>query len=350
MGLKEVLMGVEEVITKEELAEALSEKTKGYIGFEPSGLVHIGWLIWAWKVQDLVEAGVDMTVLAATWHAWINDKLGGEMDRIKACARYVWHFLRAAGVDVSRIKFVDAEDLVRDPDYWRLVLKVAKSLTLARVKRATTIMGRKEVEVKDFSMLIYPCMQVADIFYLDVTICLGGMDQRRAHVLAREVAPKLGYRKPIAIHTPLLIGLQGAQRMDVEGEELMLDYKMSKSKPETCIFVHDGPEEIKRKIRAAYCPPRIIEGNPVMEIARLIVFRRMDTLHIERPSKYGGPLDVESFDELATIYSQGRLHPLDLKNAIAEALIEILSPIRRYFEENREAKELADLVKEKITR
>ncbi|RLF21365.1 MAG: tyrosine--tRNA ligase, partial [Thermoprotei archaeon] len=84
MGLKEVLMGVEEVITKEELAEALSEKTKGYIGFEPSGLVHIGWLIWAWKVQDLVEAGVDMTVLAATWHAWINDKLGGEMDRIKA--------------------------------------------------------------------------------------------------------------------------------------------------------------------------------------------------------------------------------------------------------------------------
>jgi len=347
---------VVEVVTVKELKTKLEsgEKLKAYLGFEPSGLFHIGWIIWAKKLQDFLDAGVETILLEATWHAWINDKLGGNLNNIRKCAKYVEHSLKALGVNVSKLCIVDAEDLVKNKEYWELVLRIAKNTTLARVKRALTIMGRRESEAElDFSKLIYPPMQVADMFYLDVDIALGGMDQRKAHMLARDVAEKLKLKKPIAIHTPLLTGLQGAQRMEVlSQEELMLSTKMSKSKPESTILIHDSPEDIKRKIRKAFCPSKTVEYNPVIEIARYILFKQPNfSLIIKRPEKYGGTLEVQSFNELEKLYREGKIHPLDLKNAVADALIEYLEPVRSYFMRNIEAKRLLeDMLKMTITR
>ena len=341
-----------EIITVDELKRLLEEKERprAYIGYEPSGLFHIGWLIWAMKVRDLVEAGFDMIILEATWHAWINDKLGGNMELIKKDALYVRHVLKALGIDVSKINFVDAEDMVSDKKYWEILLRVAKNTTLARMKRALTIMGRRAEEAEmDFSKLIYPAMQVTDIFYLDVDVALGGTDQRKAHMLARDVAGKLNYKKPIAIHTPLLTGLQGARRMDtskIDEDVFAVELKMSKSKPETTILVHDSPEDIRRKIRKAYCPAREVKFNPIIEINKYILFTQKDfILHIERPEKYGGPIDIYSYDELEKLFVEGKIHPLDLKNATADALIKFLEPVRRYFEENKEAKNLLETLK-----
>jgi len=338
-----------EVVTEDELKRKLEtgEKLKAYLGFEPSGLFHVGWLIWAFKVRDLVEAGVEFTLLAATWHAWVNDKLGGNMELIRKAAKHVVHVLEAIGVPTSKIRVVDAEDLVSDKDYWTLLLRVAKSNTLARMKRALTIMGRRAEEAElDFSKLIYPAMQVTDIFYLDVDIALGGTDQRKAHMLARDTAEKLGLKKVIAIHTPLLTGLQGVGRMSptqVDEETHAVEFKMSKSKPETAIFVYDSPEEIKRKIRKAYCPPRETKYNPIIEINKYILFARPGfKLVVERPEKYGGAIVVESYEELEKLYREGKIHPLDLKNATAKALIGLLEPVRKYFEENREALEILE--------
>ncbi len=347
-----------EVVTLRELREKLEsgEKLKGYIGFEPSGLFHIGWLIWANKVRDLVEAGVDFYLLAATWHAWINDKLGGDMELIRKAARHVIHVLEAIGVDMSRVKVVDAEDLVSDKRYWEILLRVAKSNTLARIKRALTIMGRRAEEAElDFSKLIYPAMQVTDIFYLDLDIALGGTDQRKAHMLARDTAEKLGFKKVIAIHTPLLTGLQGLGRMNpekVDEETHAVEFKMSKSKPETAIFVFDTPEEVEKKIMKAYCPARETRFNPIIEINKYILFARPGfKLVVERPEKYGGTIVIESVEELERLYREGKLHPLDLKKATARALNEYLEPIRRYFESNREAREiLEELKRAAITR
>jgi len=241
----------EEIITKEDLKTLLETNTspKGYIGVEPSGLFHIGWIIWVNKLKDLINIGVKMIFLEATWHAWINDKFNGDIKKINLCAEYIEHCLKALNVDISKITFIKADSLIEDKKYWEGVLRIAKSLTLSRVKRAVTIMGRKEDEtIMDFSKLIYPCMQVEDIFFLDLDICLGGIDQRRAHVLAREIAEKYHYKKPIAIHTSILPSLQGYGRMD--SEEKIIEHKMSKSKPETCIFIHDSPEEIKNKINS----------------------------------------------------------------------------------------------------
>ncbi len=346
-----------EVITEDELRTLLKTRRalRGYIGVEPSGLFHVGWMIWASKLRDLMDAGVEMTFLEATWHAFINDKLGGDLEKISKCASYLEHCLKALGVNMKKLRIVRADDLVSDPDYWALVLRVAKRVTLARVKRAMTIMGRREEEgVADFSKLIYPAMQVADIFYLDLDICLGGTDQRRAHMLAREVAKGLGHKKPVAIHTPLLMGLLGIKRMDVSEltEADLIEAKMSKSKLESCIFIHDGAADVRRKVLSAFCPPRRVSNNPVIELNKYVLFSDPEfRLNIERGEKYGGPITFGSFKDLERAYRNGEVHPLDLKNATAAALNERLSPVRRYFDENPEASRLLrDLKELTITR
>ncbi len=355
-----VLRNTVEVVTRDELAALLSreERVKGYLGFEPSGLVHIGWLVWMYKVKDLVDVGVEFYVLEATWHAYINDKLGGDMELIRKAARYTRKVLEAVGVPETRVKYIDAEDLVSDKEYWEILIKAAKRTSLARVKRALTIMGRTANEAEtDFSKLIYPLMQVTDIFYLDLDIALGGLDQRKAHMLARDLAEKLGFKKPVAIHTPLISGIRGpekkpAQLRELEVDEAASEVKMSKSKPETAIFVHDAPEIIRKKLMDAYCPPRVIEFNPIIEINKYLLFQQPGfVLHIERPAQYGGPIDVYSIEELEAMYAQGKIHPLDLKNATADALIKLVGNIQiKLFSSKETTKLLEELLQAKITR
>ena len=238
----QIMANTEEIVTVEELKAVLGKlKPKAYIGFEPSGTVHLGWKICTNKIKDFIDCGFDFTVLLADWHAYINDKLDGDIDKIKLCGKYMEDCFAAMGVDKSKVRFVYASDYVSDSAYWELVLRTAKSMSVARVKRAMDIMGRDAEEAeKDLSKLFYPAMQVSDIFYLDLDVAYGGMDQRRAHMLAREVSKKLGKKAPVAIHTPLLTGLQAGGRMDP------VEAKMSKSKPDSMISIHDDPASVKK--------------------------------------------------------------------------------------------------------
>jgi len=328
--MKRLMNNVIEIVTMEEL-EALMEnegQPTAYIGFEPSGLMHIGQLTCVFKVRELVESGFKVTVLLADWHAAINDKLGGKMDDIQRAGNYLKDVFAACGLPESEsLRFVFASGIVDSVCYWEKVVRIAKGTSLARMKRAMTIMGRSgdEAEV-DSSKFIYPAMQVADIFELGVDVALGGMDQRKAHMLARDIAPKLGFRKPIAMHTPLLSALTGANRMDpVAG-------KMSKSNPDASITVHDTPDEVRRKLKKAYCPMDDPD-NPVMDIARYLIFPFNEGMTINRPEKFGGPVHYPDFDALKADYGTN-LHPQDLKKAVAEYVIAMLEPVRAYFKEN----------------
>ena len=176
-----------------------------------------------------------------------------------------------------------------------------------------------------------------------------GVDQRRANILAREVAEKLRWKKPVALHHHMLMGLQGVKQPEGFDEDASRDReiasKMSKSRPETSIFVHDTSAEISRKIEAAYCPPKVVAGNPLLEYSKYIIFRRLSALKVERPQKYGGNVDFASYEELEKAFSSGALHPADLKRSVATAIDEILAPIRTHFEKDPSAKRLYESVR-----
>ena len=331
IDINQIIRNTQEIITIEELKKIIQKpKPKGYIGFEPSGTVHLGWKICTNKIKDFLKEGFEFTVLLADWHAYINDKLGGDIEKIKLCGRYMEDCFAAMGVDTGKLSFVYASEYVGDPKYWELVLRVSKATSVKRVKRAMDIMGRSDDDAeKDLSKLFYPAMQVSDIFYLNVDVAYGGMDQRHAHMLARDVSKKLNYKPPVALHTPLLTGLQAGSRMDPA------EVKMSKSKPDSMISIHDSIEEVNRKMKKAYCPEKTVEGNPVLEMCKYVVFPDLnnDVFLIKRPEKFGGNLEFSSYSKLEQAFIEG-LHPLDLKNATAMYINQILEPIRNYFEKN----------------
>ena len=217
-------------------------------------------------------------------------------------------------------------------------MRVGKHITLSRNLRSISIMGKKQGQEVDMATLFYPPLQVADIFTMGVTLAHAGMDQRKAHVIAREALPKIqdGWA-PVAIHQNLIAGLTAPEAGVNDDESL----KMSKSKPGSAIFVHDSPDEIRSKIRSAYGPPKMVEHNPLLNWVKTLIFWGEETgeFEVKREEKFGGDKKYEQYVNVEKDYAEGELFPLDLKNALAEWLITKLEPARKYFaqEEHHQA-------------
>lgn len=344
----------EEIIGENELKGLLeSERNlKHYIGFEISGKPHLGHgLVCMSKVKDLMDAGVDCSLFLADWHSWINDKLGGDPEVIKKIgAGYFKEVMIAAfkcvGGDVKKLKFVLGSDLYHNNDlFWANVVDVSKNTSLSRILRSTTIMGRKEGETVDFAKLMYPPMQVADIFVQGINLPHAGMDQRKAQVIARDVALKLSFSpllnkkkekiKPIAIHGHLIMGLQKPPIWPVPKDKLQdfrAELKMSKSVSTSAVYMDDSEEDIRKKMKKAFCPEKNIDYNPLLDWAKYIVFAIGDKqlLRVKRPKEFGGDVEYNSYEELEKAFAEGDLHPADLKTAMGEKLIEILEPARKH--------------------
>ncbi len=355
-----------ELLTAPELRALLTSgmPLRHYIGYEISGRVHLGGLVAMAKVSDFQRAGVTCTLFLADWHTWINDKLGGDRERIRRVAtNYFGEALKAGllctGGDPDRVRVVLASDLYheRADQYWATVIEVAKHTSLARMQRSITIMGRGEGEQVDFAKLLYPAMQAADIFALGAHLAHAGIDQRKAHVVARDVATKMRLNplcdpsgrplKPLAVHHPLLPGLLKPDRWPVppaERAEVLAAMKMSKSKPRSAVFVHDSPDQIRKKVRGAFCPPEEVELNPVLVWIGQLCFGLGDTeLRVERSPANGGPVTFDTFGEVRDAYASGALHPMDAKSALADRLIDRLEPARRLFAEPERAAALIEV-------
>jgi tyrosyl-tRNA synthetase len=317
-----VMRGVEEVVTREELLQLLSgEKFTAYCGYEPSGKVHFGHALTVSKLIDLQKVGAQVTVLLADLHAFLNHK--GTLGEIQRIAEYNKHCFIALGLDPQRTNFVLGSSFQLTPEYVLDVLRMATKTTLLRARRAMTEIARQTKD-PDVAQAIYPLMQAVDIAHLKVDIAVGGIDQRKVHMVARERLPELGYKKPVCLHVPLLHGLDG-------------EVKMSSSKG-NFIAVDDEPSVIREKVMKAFCPPKVVKDNPVVEYVEYFVLPALGRFSIPRPEKYGGPLEITDATEFKKIYASGKLHPADLKAALAEAVVELLSPVREYFKKHPEAK------------
>jgi tyrosyl-tRNA synthetase len=336
----------EECIQPAELRALLEKKPRpvAYDGFEPSGRMHIAQgVLKALNVNKLTKSGVTFRFWVADWFAQLNNKMGGDLKKIQAVGRYMVEIWRALGMDMARVEFLYAsEEIGRRPDeYWTLVMDVARRNNLKRVVRCSQIMGRAESDDLSAAQIFYPCMQCADIFFLGADICQLGMDQRKVNMLAREYAdearPKR--RKPIVLSHPMLPGL-------LQGQE-----KMSKSDPNSAIFMEDTAAEVSSKIKKAFCPPLEAEGNPCMAYAEHVVLPWAGRLEVRRPEAHGGDRAYETYAELVADYASGALHPSDLKPALAAALNAILQPVRDHFESDAGARALLKQVRGfKVTR
>ena len=327
----------EEVVTSDELHTLIETKThpKHYIGLEISGMLHIGSLVMTgFKINDFMKAGINTTVFLADWHTYINDKMGGDWDRIKKVSQY---YTEAFKFFCPGVNIVLGSDLYKKTqDYWENFVRFSKHMTLARTMRSLTIMGRSEAEKNlDLSQLLYPPMQSVDIKALDLDIVHAGMDQRKIHMLVREIFPKLGWKVPVLVHHHLLPGLSEPLRISLDegtGDDTRISSKMSKSKPASGILIHDDEKLIRDKIGKAFCPVGVAAGNPILELVRYVIFHEFDEFVIERPTKYGGSITYTSYKDIEHDFITKKIHPMDLKNSTATYINKIIEPIRKHFE------------------
>jgi len=337
----------EEVITEEELKHLLKTKEHpiAYDGFEPSGTdIHIAQgILRAINVNKMTKAGIKFKMLVADWHAWANNKLSGDLEKIQLVGKYLIKVWRNCGMDLKNVEFVWVSDYVKDPEYWKKVMNVARNSTVKRIIRTGQIMGRKEAEIQQASQILYPCMQCADIFQLKADITQLGMDQRKVNVLAREIGPSLGFWKPVVVSHHMLIGLGEIPK--TKDADRILELKMSKSKPDTAIFMNDSEEDIKRKISKAYCPAKIVHENPILEYSKYLVFEKFNAMEIKRPEKFGGDIIIENYAELEKMYREGKIHPADLKTTAAHYINQMLKPIRERFNKDQKLKKLLETIK-----
>jgi len=364
-----------EIIEEKELRELLTtrEKLWAYDGFEPSGLATLVVGIYRpLLIRDLQRAGIRFKVLLADSFAWINNKLGGDLEKIRYAASYFIEVWKVAferfGVDSSKVEYVWHKDLFDDPDYWRKVLLIAKHHSISRTARALTIAGRLSAESNPTALYFYPSMQAADIFHLKVDIAQLGLDQRKVNILAREIAQKnvgcvklaklLGYEEhgyngvPVLVHHRMLPSMAEPPTTLPGFDEnpkldFMIAYKASKSMPSTTIYIHDDFETLRKKLEKAYCPPKsktpllisrsstgeefhIEIENPLLVYIKEIVFRA-DGRFILR-TKSGKEEVYYSYSDVVQDYDKGLIHPLDLKMSLAYHLESYIKPLREYFE------------------
>lgn len=330
--LELVKRNLQEVIGEDELKKRLKSKKEFsvYWGTMPTGSVSLAYFFPMLKVADLLKAGCKVKILLADLHALLDGVQYETLER-----RYNYYkeaillILKTIGVDVKKLEFVKGSELQLNKNYFNDLLKLSTFTTIRNsTKAASEAVKSARGENVLLSGMIYPLMQALDEEYLKVDAQLGGLDQRKIMVYAREYLPKIGYESRIELITPMVRGLIGKQ--------------MSSSVEGTKIDLLETEEKIKSKINKAECVAGNAE-NGLMSIAKHLLFvlkeDRNEIFIIERSEKFGGNLEYKNYTDLKKDFVSKKLHPLDLKNAVAKELINLLKPFR-------ESKKLKQLWKE----
>jgi tyrosyl-tRNA synthetase len=341
-----------------------------YDGFEPSGRMHIAQGVFkAMNVNKCTGdpgTGATFVFWVADWFALMNDKMGGDLDKIKTVGDYLIEVWKAAGMNLTNVVFKWASEEITQQaaTYWPTMLDVARRFNVTRIKKCCQIMGRLEGSLTA-AQVLYPLMQCTDVFFLKADICQLGVDQRKVNMLAREYCDAAGIKhKPIILSHHMLYGLKAGQE------------KMSKSDPDSAVFMEDAAVDVERKIRNAYCPRQEVVGaaaattttttttntgatsgsedagkesmhlvedtlkNPCLDYVQHIIFSPPDATFTAGSQSY------TNFQAVREAFLQGSLSEDDLKSGLIQALNALLEPVRKHFSENERAKNLLELVRQ----
>ena len=301
---------VEEIIGEEKIKKFMS-KGVVYCGYECSGEIHLGHLVTILKLLDLQKAGIKVKILLADWHTWLNQK--GDWGFVNKQLKQWEKGFKSVGLKAEIIKGTSFQ---RKIDYIDDVLKMALKITVNRGVRAMQQVAR-DIENAKVSQIIYPLMQIEDVKKLKVNFVVAGSDQRKIYMLGLDVGKEIGLQDCVYLYTPIIPSLRGPGA------------KMSSSDEGSFISIRDKKESIKKKVNKAYCKVGDVKNNPVLAIARLVVFPKFEKIKINRDKKFGGNLVFENYDKLEKSFEKGELHPADLKNAVGDYLEELIKPIRK---------------------
>ena len=310
-----------EIVTDDELKELLkTKKTPAvYLGTAITGRPHVAYFVWVLKLADFLKAGFKVKLMLADLHGALDQTPWELLDkRYKYYQEIIPNMFEAIGADIKNFEIVKGSDFEKNKDYFYDLLRLSTVTSVHDAKKAGSEVV-KQTDNPKLAGLIYPLMQALDEEYLGVDIQYGGVDQRKIFMFAREYLPKIGYKSRIEVMTPLIPGLIGE--------------KMSASKEESKIDLLDSDEAVRSKLQKAFCPAGIVEANGVLAFLKHVVMvikhDTNKTFVVKRPEKFGGDKSYLSYDEIEEDFMNKKLHPEDLKKAVAEEIISLLKPVKK---------------------
>ncbi|XP_039595462.1 tyrosine--tRNA ligase, cytoplasmic [Polypterus senegalus] len=335
-----ITRNLQEVLGEDKLKEILKEKDlRIYWGTATTGKPHVAYFVPMSKIADFLKAGCEVTILFADLHAYL-DNMKAPWDLLELRTKYYEQVIKAMlesiGVPLEKLKFVRGTDFQLSREYTLDVYKLSSSVTQHDAKKAGAEVV-KQVDHPLLSGLLYPGLQALDEEYLKVDAQFGGVDQRKIFTFAEKYLPSIGYTKRIHLMNPMVPGLTGG--------------KMSSSEEESKIDLLDKKEDLKKKLKKAFCEPGNVENNGVLSFVKYVLFPLHSEFVIRRDPKFGGDKTYTVFEELEKDFAEQQVHPGDLKSSVEVSLNKLLDPIRKKFE-NPELIKLTesaypDLVKQK---
>jgi tyrosyl-tRNA synthetase len=152
-----------EVIEIDELKEILKKDEKiAYVGFEPSGKIHLGHALTIKRMKALQDAGFKIKIFIADLHAYLNGK--GTLEEIQETAKYNTECFKALGLSEDT-EFILGSSRMR-AEYMFKVFQVAQTVTIQRAQRSMAQISRDETH--NVAEAMYPIMQALDIEDLDI--------------------------------------------------------------------------------------------------------------------------------------------------------------------------------------
>ncbi|XP_044523928.1 tyrosine--tRNA ligase, cytoplasmic isoform X2 [Gracilinanus agilis] len=315
-----ITRNLQEVLGEEKLKEILKERElKIYWGTATTGKPHVAYFVPMSKIADFLKAGCEVTILFADLHAYLdNMKAPWELLELRTSyyENVIKSMLESIGVSLEKLKFVKGTDYQLSKEYTLDVYRLSSMVTQHDAKKAGAEVV-KQVEYPLLSGLLYPGLQALDEEYLKVDAQFGGVDQRKIFTFAEKYLPAMGYSKRIHLMNPMVPGLTGS--------------KMSSSEEESKIDLLDRKEDVKKKLKKAFCEPGNVENNGVLAFIKHVLFPLKSEFVILRDEKWGGNKTYTAYSELEKDFADQVVHPGDLKNSVEVALNKLLDPIRERF-------------------
>ncbi|KAG7280463.1 hypothetical protein CRUP_033764 [Coryphaenoides rupestris] len=275
-----ITRNLQEVLGEDKLKQVLQERElKVYWGTATTGKPHVAYFVPMSKIADFLKAGCEVTILFADLHAFLdNMKAPWELLelRVQYYEQIIKAMLESIGVPLDKLK-----------EYTLDVYRLSSMVTEHDAKKAGAEVV-KQVDHPLLSGLLYPGLQ-----YL----------------------PSLGYAKRSHLMNPMVPGLTGT--------------KMSSSEEDSKIDLLDRKEDVKKKLKKAFCEPGNVENNGLLSFVKHVLFPLHGEFSVKRDPKFGGDKVYTVFEEVEKEFAEELVHPGDLKASIEVALNKLLDPIRK---------------------
>lgn len=286
-------------------------------GVRPTGRQHLGNYFGAVvnfvKMQELFDG----YFFVADYHSLTTHPKPADLH---ANVKQIVVEYLACGLDPNKCTLYVQSDIPQIPELYLIFNMVAY---LGELEREATFKEkvREQPNNVNAGLLTYPVLQTADIIIHKATKVPVGKDQQQHLEITRDFVGRFNklynteyFPEPQAFNFGG--NLVSIPSLDGEG-------KMSKSKGEqTCIYLSDEPEVLRKKIMRAVTDTGPTEPNSAKPIAVANLFQ---LLHL-----VSTPATVKALDDS---YNNCTIRYGDLKKQLAEDMIKYLEPIREKIKE-----------------